>query len=158
MHFRDRTKGATLIELIFVLLIMGIVVTVSLGTVHRNARWFSASFQEALTTTEWNAFYRIACRDFSFVKRSQLYFWNSRLVILRKPFSHWVIYWQWGHRLYRNGDLVLSNIPPGGVFRFLNASGALTWKRRQVRYIQLQFQSSNFIHRWQWSERFYVQD
>ncbi len=148
-------SGMSLLETVVATVLIGIFLGISVALVAKNARWMAETSRQLLWVSEVNHGFRALQKDFSHLQDDEVVFYHPRMIILRKPNHHWVIYYLWRNTLYRNWQPLISNLQSGNVFTLLNVHKRPTTSPRQAQYIEIRFYPV-FGGNNQIVERFYV--
>ncbi len=148
-------KGASLLETVVAVVLIGVFLGISVALVAKNSRWIALSSRQLLWNSDVNHGYRALQRDLMPMQSNEVVLFHPRMLILRKPENRWVIYYLWNHTLYRNWQPVIHNLQNGNIFKLLDAQQRPTISRRDARYLEVELTAA-FTSDYQLRERFYV--
>ncbi len=153
-RFRGQ-EGGSLLEMVFVMVLMGIILSVSIGFMNVSARMIADIFQRSFFATEADRAGMIFQRDFSGLRRGDILEIRDDQVRLHRSYATPVVYYFRKGKLYRNGQLLLTHLERY-PFRFLNAKKQEVRKAEQVAFIQIVLQFQRNAFRWKRQEWFHV--
>ncbi|NOX38456.1 MAG: hypothetical protein GXO78_13060 [Calditrichaeota bacterium] len=150
-------KGASLLEMVFVLVLLGVVLSVSLGFMNVSARMMVDVFQRSFFATEADRAWIRLRQDFAGLSRQDILEIQEDRIRIRRSKGRPIEYRYRRGVLYRDGEVFLTHLR-GFPFRLLDAQKKETRDRDQVAYVQirLQFQQKQF--RWQRQGWYHVAD
>lgn len=150
-------KGTSLLEMIFVLVMMGVVVSVSVGFMNLSAQMIVDVFQRAFFATEADRAWIRLRQDFAGLSRRDILENQADRIRIRRS-SGWSIEYRYRQgTLYRNGDVFLTHLREF-PFRLIDATKKETRNKDRVVYIQIRLQFQQRQFHWQRQGWYHVAD
>ena len=154
-QFLKNQRGASLIELIIALVLMGVFLSTSTLTILKNTRWMANSMQGALWVSEGHGAFRTLQKDFFHINKSNVVYVHPRIVVLQKS-NQRIVYAVQRNTLYRNGQPILKHLKNQPVFMLLDEKNKPVSNVAGARFIEIRLKPQLAPN--QWWERFYVED
>ncbi len=155
-YWLKQQKGYTLLELIFVMVLMGIFLTLATSAISRNAQWMTVTLREAFWEGKFHDAYRIMQKDFLHLRQRDIVFYHPRFVVIHRVSTGRVVYNIQRNTIYRNGKPLLSGVHSQNIFYLQDVKGRYVRNKYRAQYFEIHVQPQFNPHIKQ-VERFYVE-